>query len=154
MINKAEKIGYKSKIISAGRNLNEYMPKYICERLEKIYTKKNMKIDKSKILIMGITFKENCNDARNSKMIEVYNLLVSKGAQIDVCDPNVSCNKIKKQYGIHLIKTGDIMQNNYDCILIGVAHDQFKSIDVNNFANDNNIVFDIKGIYEKKYERL
>ena len=154
LINKAEKIGYKSKIISAGRKLNEYMPKYICERLEKMYSKKNIKIDNSKLLLMGITFKENCNDIRNSKMIEVYNLLIEKGVKIDVCDPYVISSEIKKQYGIHLIKLNEILQNNYDCVLIGVAHNQFENIDVNGFVNNNKIVFDIKGMYDNKYERL
>ena len=83
-----------------------------------------------------------------------YNLLIEKGAKIDVCDPYVISSEVKKQYGIHLIKLNEILQNNYDCVLIGVAHNQFKNIDVNSFANNNKIVFDIKGMYDNEYERL
>ena len=154
LIKKAEELGYESKIIASGRKLNDSMPEYICKRLEKMFVEKNLEIFGSKILIMGITFKENCNDARNSKMVEIYKFLLKKGARIDVYDPNAINNEVKNNFGIDLIKLDDIKENSYDSILVGVAHTVFNTINVDKLVNDNAIIFDIKGIYDNKYERL
>jgi len=151
---KAQQLGYNSKIILSGRKLNDYMPQYVCERISKSLKNKKIKVKKSKILLLGITFKENCTDSRNSKIVDIYNILRNQNATIDVYDPYAIKKEVNKYFNIDLIKFNAIKKNNYDCIIIGVAHKYFKTINVEKYAKKKSLIFDIKGLYGGKYERL
>ncbi len=147
---KAESIGYKPKIILAGRELNDNMGIYVATELIKKMKKKNIKIKEAKILIMGLTFKENCPDTRNSGVQNVINELRKYECKLDLHDPWADRDEIKKITGIYPILETSI--NTYDAILITVAHDQFKSIgfeNVKNFCKKNHVIYDFKNLFSE-----
>ena len=150
---KSKQLGYDSKIILAGRKLNNSMPKFICNRI--INSLKSKNLSDVNILILGITFKENCSDIRNSKVLEIYKILKNEKYSIDVHDPNVDSSE-KELSNIPLVKNNDIKLNFYDAIIIAVAHNEFKKIKLDNYTKSkSSIIFDLKGIYNnKKYMRL
>ena len=139
-----------SKIIKTSRLINNSVPKYIVRNLiNQIKNKKNYQ--DIKILIMGITFKENCSDIRNSKSLEIYQLLIKKKFRIDIYDPNV--NKINNNFNnLKIIKKPK--QNYYDVILITVKHDIFKKIGINKikkYGKTQSLIYDLKSLFDKKY---
>tara|TARA_B100001059_G_scaffold110717_1_gene110871 strand:+ start:816 stop:2090 length:1275 start_codon:yes stop_codon:yes gene_type:complete len=144
---KSEKLGYKPKIILAGRKLNNKMKYFVISTFLNNLKKKHIKVKNAKILLMGLTFKENCPDLRNSQSINIYNKLLEKNMKVDVYDPWVDdseCKKIIKTYTIKKIR-----KNYYDAIIISVKHDIFKKIKINkilNYCKKNNVIFDLKNI--------
>ena len=145
---KAEEIGYRPVIILSGRQLNDAMGDYVAATLIKEMESRSISIKTSKILIMGFTFKENCPDFRNTKVIDIKNYLSSKGAYIDVYDPWVDEESLKSHYTINLIKK--ITPNTYDAIIVAVKHDVFSDMGVDkikSFGNKNLIIFDVKSIF-------
>ena len=151
---KAEQLGYDSKIILSGRKLNDSMPQHVFDRIEKIFSAKKIKMSKAKILLLGITFKENCTDTRNSKIVDLYNIFIKQNAKVDVYDPLAIKEDVQKHFNIELLNFNDISKIKYDCIIIGVPHDCFLNINIKQFLKDESVVFDIKGIFKEKYERL
>ena len=151
---KAEELGYDSKIILSGRHLNDSMPYYVYSRIEKLFNKKDIEVSNSNILLLGITFKENCTDSRNSKMVDIYNIFKNKNSKVDVYDPIAIQSDVEKYFGIKLSEYSTIKSKKYDCIIIGVPHDEFKNIDIDTLLKKSNVVFDVKGAYDSKYERL
>ena len=153
---KAEQIGYKSKIILSGRQLNDSMPSIIVENIKDYFSAKNKKISDSKFLLLGITFKENCPDTRNSKIIDVYNKLIKEKAIIDVYDPCAIKEDVNREYKINLLDDKEIKEKYYDGIIIGVGHKQFLDLQINDFCFDHHsLIYDLKGILKnKKYMRL
>ena len=150
---KSKQLGYDSKIILAGRKLNNSMPKFICNRI--INSLKSKNLSDVNILILGITFKENCSDIRNSKVLEIYKILKNEKYSIDFHDPNVDSSE-KELSNISLVKNNDIKLNFYDAIIIAVAHNEFKKIRLDNYTKSkSSIIFDLKEIKNnKKYMRL
>lgn len=148
---KANKIGYEPKIILAGRELNDNMGNYVASKLIKKMKSKKIKIKQSKILIMGLTFKENCSDIRNSGVQNVVSKLKELECKLDLHDPCADRNDIKKVYNIYpKIK---LAKNTYDAILIAVAHDEFKSLGmtkIKKLCKENNIIFDLKNLFDSK----
>ncbi len=145
---KAESIGYRPKIILAGRELNDNMGNYVANELVKKMKKKNIKIKGAKILIMGLTFKENCPDTRNSGVQNVINELKKYECKLNLYDPWADRDEIKKTTGIYPILETSI--NTYDAILITVAHDQFKSLgfeNIKNFCKKNHVIYDFKNLF-------
>ena len=151
---KAEQLGYDSKIILSGRKLNDSMPQHVFDRIEKIFSTKKIKMSKAKILLLGITFKENCTDTRNSKIVDLYNIFIKENAKVDVYDPLAIKEDVERHFNIELLNFNDISKIKYDCIIIGVPHDCFLNINIKQFLKDESVVFDIKGIFKEKYERL
>ena len=151
---KAEQLGYDSKIILSGRKLNDSMPQHVFDRIEKIFSTKKIKMSKAKILLLGITFKENCTDTRNSKIVDLYNIFIKENAKVDVYDPLAIKEDVQRHFNIELLNFNDISKIKYDCIIIGVPHDCFLNINIKQFLKDESVVFDIKGIFKEKYERL
>lgn len=145
---KAKKIGYNSKIVLAGRKLNDQMANYIAGR-----TNKYLKYKKSKILILGCTFKENCNDIRNSKVFDLYKILKKSNHVVDICDPLVDREKVKNIYGLEIKLLP--RKNYYDCIILAVNHNVFNfsffKKPKENFGNIKSFLFDLKSFYKKKY---
>ena len=145
---KAESIGYQPKIILAGRKLNDNMGAYVASQLIKKMKKKNIQVKGSKILIMGLTFKENCADLRNSGIYNVIKELKKSECDLDLQDPWADEEEIKKIYDIY--PTLKPNQNTYDAVLIGVAHNQFKTLglySIKNFCKKNHVIYDLKNLF-------
>jgi UDP-N-acetyl-D-glucosamine/UDP-N-acetyl-D-galactosamine dehydrogenase len=148
---KAQSIGYKPKIILAGRKLNDDMGKFVANEFIKELKIKKIKVVSSKILIMGLTFKENCTDTRNSGISKVIKILNKKNCKVDLYDPWADKNEIKNLYGI--LPISKLYKNKYDGIIIAVAHDKFKKIKIQylrNLCKKKQIIFDLKSIYKKE----
>ena len=146
LLHKSESLGYYPQVILSGRRVNDNMGIFVANKLIKLLIKKGHKIEGSKVLILGITFKENCPDIRNSRVIDVYQELKEFGVEVEVYDPWASKHEVKEEYHITLL---DSLTGKYDGILLAVSHDEFKSLHLENFKNTNAVVFDIKGIYDK-----
>lgn len=147
---KAKEAGYTPKVITAGRKLNDSMSKYVVKKILNISKKKKIKILNSKILVMGLTFKENVPDVRNSRVIDLVNLFKSYGSKVDVYDPLIEKNIIKKKFKIDL--TNKPFKNYYDIIILAVPHKKFKSMKANHIKNLGKkkcIIFDIKNQLSK-----
>ncbi|MEY4541737.1 MAG: hypothetical protein RLZZ306_3494 [Bacteroidota bacterium] len=146
LLHKSESLGYYPQVILSGRRVNDNMGIFVANKLIKLLIKKGHKIEGSKVLILGITFKENCPDIRNSRVIDVYQELKEFGVELDVYDPWANKQEVHEEYGVHLIEN---LTAKYDGILLAVSHDEYKSLNLENFKNTNAVVFDIKGIYDK-----
>ncbi len=145
LTHKAQQVGYNPEIILAGRRLNDGMGIYVANQVIKLMIKKGHKIDHAKILVLGITFKENCPDIRNSKVVDVINELQEFGADLDVYDPWADKHEVQHEYGIALIDEVNLQR--YQAVVLAVSHDEFKALD---FAKaDDQVLFDIKSILDK-----
>lgn len=145
---KAEKIGYKPKIILAGRELNDNMGKYVASELIKKMKKKKIEISGAKILIMGLTFKENCPDIRNSGVDSIITELKKFDCELDLQDPWVDKEILKKNYGIY--PNLQLGHNTYDAVLIAVAHNEYKKLglaNIKNLCKKTHLIFDLKNIF-------
>ena len=153
---KSKNIGYYPEIILGGRRINDSMGSYISKSVIKKMIKKNILINNSSILILGFTFKENCPDIRNTKVIDIYNELIDYNANVKVFDPLANKEEVKKEYGIDLINDASKLNEKFDCVILSVSHNDFKNLDLNNLMNKNNIVYDVKNFYPRKlnYDRL
>ena len=149
LTHKAQSIGYNPEIILAGRRLNDNMGIYVANQVIKLMIKKGHKIEGSKVLVLGITFKENCPDIRNSRVIDVIEELQEFGCNIDVYDPWADTKEVEHEYNLKLIKELNIPK--YEAIVLAVAHNEFKELKL---KTDNNVVFDIKSILDETDGRL
>ena len=148
---KAKNIGYQPKIILAGRKLNDKMGKYVVIKLTKKMKKKNIKVKGAKVLIMGLTFKENCPDLRNSGVQSVIKELKHLKCSIDLYDPWANEDEIMELYKISPKKK--LNNNTYDTVLIAVAHNKFKKIGINkikSLCKNNHVIFDLKNLFKSK----
>jgi len=151
---KAKQLGYKPKIVLAGRKLNDAMGKVVGWRLLKEIKKRNKKnkIKKNNILIMGVTFKENCRDFRNTKIIDIYNFLKIRKLNVDLLDPNIDKKKFYKEYKIKIFNKINNSKKKYDAIVIAVPHKQFIKMGIDkirSYCHKNSVIYDVKGIFEK-----
>ena len=147
LLHKSESLGYYPQVILSGRRVNDNMGIFVANKLIKLLIKNGHKIEGSKVLILGITFKENCPDIRNSRVVDVYNELKEFGVNVTVHDPYADTHEVKEEYGIEI--TSDI-SDKYDGILLAVSHDEYKLLNLENFKNSNAVVFDIKSMWDKK----
>ncbi len=145
---KASSVGYHPEIILAGRRLNDSMGGYVANEVVKLMIKKDIQIKGSKALILGITFKENCPDIRNTRVIDIYHELDSFGLSVDIYDPWAAKEEVQHEYGIDILS--QLNGDKYDVIVLAVAHDEFKKIDFSKIKNGEVVVFDIKGVLEKE----
>jgi len=149
---KAEQIGYHSQIILAGRKINDDMGKYVAENTLKQLIKANRQIKGCKILIMGITFKENCPDIRNSKVIDIINEFKEYGIEVKVVDPLAEESEVQREYGIKLSKLEDI--TDIDAIIFAVPHEKFKNISLKDlkkiYKDDKLVLIDVRGMFNRK----
>jgi len=148
---KSRQVGYNPKIILAGRKLNDSMGVYISNKILNKMKMKNIKVNQSKILFMGISFKENCSDFRNSKVFDIIAYFKNKCHSLEVYDPIVDSKEVYKKSKIKLIKYPK--KNYYDVILILVRHKFYKKLGVNkiiNFAKKNSVIFDLKNLFIKE----
>ena len=150
LTHKAQSIGYNPEIILAGRRLNDNMGIYVANQVIKLMIKKGHKIEGSKVLVLGITFKENCPDIRNSRVIDVIQELQEFGCKIDVYDPWADKEEVKHEYNLELTDSLDFTK--YEAIVLAVAHNKFKTLD---FSNTNGaITYDIKSLLKNCDGRL
>ena len=147
---KAQEIGYNPEIILAGRRLNDNMGIYVANQIIKLMIKKGHKIEGSKVLVLGITFKENCPDIRNSRVIDVIRELQEFGCDVAVSDPWADKEEVKREYNLELIDNEELKMENYDAVVLAVAHDEFKNLDSQlSTVNSQLVVYDIKGLLGK-----
>tara|TARA_Y100000996_G_scaffold415575_1_gene411352 strand:- start:4353 stop:5612 length:1260 start_codon:yes stop_codon:yes gene_type:complete len=144
---KAENLGYYPEVILSGRRVNDNMSSFVANKFIKMLIKSGKRIKNSKILILGFTFKENCPDVRNTKIIDVYNELIDFGTRVDVYDYEADKDEVKADYNISLIEN---INKSYDGIILAVKHSKFSLIDLNSLKKDeNSVVFDLKGFFPK-----
>ncbi len=144
---KAENLGYHPEVILSGRRVNDNMSSFVANKMIKMLIKAGKQIMGSKILILGVTFKENCPDIRNSKVADVYHELKEFGLEVDAYDYEADPEEVKQEYGIHLL--GQI-KDKYDGILLAVSHTKFSTINIETLKKDfNSIVYDLKGFLPK-----
>jgi len=141
---KAQEAGYHPEIILAGRRLNDSMGEYVASRIVKLMIKKRIPVNHSKLLMLGITFKENCPDVRNTKIVDVIKSLQDYGITVSVYDPWANPSEVKHEYG--LVTTETLPTEKFDTIVLGVAHNEFLNIDLEQFKNPNSVVYDVKGV--------
>ena len=139
---KSEKLGYKPSVILSGRDVNDKMGKFVASKVINLMRLKGIEIKGANILILGITFKENCPDIRNTKIVDVYNEFISFGANVDVFDSVANKEQVNKELQIDLIKDYTIKQ--YSAIILAVAHTDFKVIDFKKLQNSKTVIFDAK----------
>lgn len=141
---KAQEKGYHPEIILAGRRLNDSMGEYVASQVVKLMIKKGITINKAKLLMMGITFKENCPDVRNTKIVDVVRALEDYGIEVTIFDPWAKPEEVKHEYGLTTIN--DLPKSAFDAIVLGVAHQEFTEIDFAALKTANSVVFDVKGV--------
>ena len=144
---KAESLGYHPQVILSGRRVNDMMGMFIANKVLKLLINKGHKINTSRALILGVTFKENCPDIRNSKVVDIYNELIQFNIKVDVYDPFASKSNVKKEYGIELI---DNIELKYDAIILAVSHNEFLKLDLKSISsNKQTVIFDIKSFLDR-----
>ena len=139
---KAQEAGYHPEIILAGRRLNDSMGEYVATEVLKLMVQNEIPIKKAKVLMLGITFKENCPDIRNTKAIDVYRNLTSFHMDVDVYDPWASSDEVVHEYGIQTI---DVIKDTYDAIVHTVAHKEFSTLHFDKIRKEKSVVYDVKG---------
>jgi len=145
---KAQEVGYHPEIILAGRRLNDTMGKYVASEVVKLMVKKDIKVKNSNVLMLGITFKENCPDIRNTKAIDVYNELLTYNINVDVFDPLASKNEVRHEYGIDVLNK--LSDRKYDAIILTVAHREFMNLELDVLQKSEFVLYDVKGFFDKK----
>lgn len=143
---KAQEHGYHPEIILAGRRINDSMGKFVASEVIKLMIKRNFNIRQSKVLMLGVTFKEDCPDIRNSKAIDVYNELLEFGTRVDVYDPWANAEEVKNTFNIDLIER---VSDKYQAIILAVSHNEFLQLNIRSFLEDQGLLYDVKGILEK-----
>jgi UDP-N-acetyl-D-galactosamine dehydrogenase len=146
---KAQEVGYHPEIILAGRRINDGMGEYVANEIVRLHIKEDKKIANSKVLILGITFKENVPDIRNSKIVDIYAGLKNFYFQVDICDPHASAEEVKHEYNVELNDFKQINFSDYSCIVLAVAHNDFKDIDIASIKKAGCIIYDVKSILPK-----
>lgn len=145
---KAQEHGYHPEIILAGRRLNDSMGEYVASQVVKTMIKKGINVNGAKLLMLGVTFKENCPDVRNTKIVDVITALEDYGIKVTTFDPWANPAEVKHEYGIDSLV--ELPNAKFDAIVLGVAHKEFMTIDFNNIKNDNAVIYDVKGIISEK----
>ena len=148
LTHKAQSLGYHPEIILAGRRLNDSMGVYVTSQLIKAMIKRRIHVDGARVLVMGLAFKENCPDIRNSRVVDIVRDLQQYNIEVDVYDPWVEPKEALREYEIHL--TAQPVKGHYDAVIVAVAHDQFRnigSVQIRSFAKSNSVLFDLKYVF-------
>ena len=149
LAHKAESLGYHPQVILSGRRVNDNMGMFVANKVIKLMIQKGIIIKGAKSLILGFTFKENCPDIRNTRVIDIYTELSQFGLHVDIHDPLANKEEVKNQYNV--ILNNDINILDYDSIIIAVSHNEFRDLDFKNLkSNKNTIIFDTKGFLDKE----
>ena len=149
LAHKAESLGYHPQVILSGRRVNDNMGMFVANKVVKLMIDRGSKVKGARVLICGITFKENCPDIRNTRVVDIYNELKQFGCEIDLFDPWASADEVKHEYGIDImssLKEGD----KYDGIILAVAHREFAELDFNSLKTPNAVIFDTKAFIDRE----
>jgi len=146
LLHKSESLGYYPQVILSGRRVNDNMGLFVANKLVKLLIQKGKKIGGAKTLMLGITFKENCPDIRNSRVVDIYRELSDFGMDVDVYDPWANKAEVKKEHGIDLISE---LATTYDAIVLTVAHQEFLNLPFSSLKAENGIIFDIKSVLDR-----
>ena len=145
---KAQQVGYHPEIILAGRRLNDGMGEYVAHEVVRLMVRKDIVVKDADILVLGIAFKENCADVRNSKVVDILNTLKSYDINLNIFDPHAEPADVKHEYGWESVK--ELNGNKkYDAVIIAVCHDEFKTIDIASLGKPNKVIYDVKGMLPK-----
>lgn len=147
LTHKAEAVGYHPQVILAGRRINDNMGKYVATKVVKLMIQQGTLTKGAKVLMLGITFKENCPDIRNSRVIDIVRELQSFGLEVAVYDPHADAHEVKEEYGLELVK---VPAGDFAAVVLAVAHDTFRDIDWEQFSDADTVVYDVKGILDKE----
>ena len=144
---KAKQVGYHPEIILAGRRLNDSMGTYIAAQVVKLMAQRDIRLKDSKILVLGITFKENCPDVRNTRVIDIIRDLEEYGAQVSVYDPQADARLVQEEYGYTLLP--QLSGNKFSAIVLAVSHTEFADLNLDDLKAENAVVYDVKGFYKE-----
>ena len=153
LIQKAQVYGVLPRIMFAARRLNDGMGDYVANQTIKLMNKKGILVKDASILILGVTFKENCPDTRNTKIIDIYHTLSEYTQNITIYDPWADANHVQHEYGIQIVNTSiETLKGKFDAVILGVAHNQFMDINIRTFLNDEKtgVVYDVKGVIDRQ----
>lgn len=148
---KAQEIGYHPEIILAGRRMNDSMGQYVASEVVKLMLQKDLKIKGANILILGITFKENCPDVRNTKVVDVVKALKEYGVNLTIFDPLANPAEVKHEYGLETVSA--VPEENFDAIVLTVAHKEFHNLDLEKLKAPGAVVYDVKGVLGDKCDK-
>lgn len=148
LAHKAQSLGYHPEVILSGRRVNDNMGPFVADKVVKLMIQKDHKIKGSRALIMGVTFKENCPDVRNTRVVDIYHELVSFGLDVDIYDPWADANEVKHEYGLTISNEldEDIV---YDAVIVAVAHNEFLDFDYKRIKRNNGVIFDTKACLDR-----
>lgn len=149
LAHKAEQLGYHPQVILSGRRVNDMMASFIASKVIKLMISKSINVKDSKVLLLGFTFKENCPDIRNTKVIDVYRELVDFGVSVDIFDNWAIEEEVFEEYGVKLLNT--VPSEQYDAIIAAVAHNEFVELDIRKLLKANSVVYDIKSFLERDF---
>ncbi|MCT3758537.1 nucleotide sugar dehydrogenase [Elizabethkingia anophelis] len=149
LAHKASQLGYHPQVILSGRRVNNSMAEFIASKVLKLMIKKDISISNADVLILGVTFKENCPDVRNTKVVDVYRELKEYGLHVDMYDPWVDRAEVKQKYKINMLDSISY-DKKYDAIVLAVSHDQFLTLDLNKLRKESSVVFDIKARLDRE----
>ena len=151
LTHKAQELGYHPEVILAGRRINDSMAEHVADETVKLMLKKGLSVLGSKVLVLGLTFKENCPDVRNTKVVDIVKGLLAYNTLVDVYDPWVDLKEAKAEYGLNCLSS--MPENNtYSAVILAVGHDQFKAMGIDGikaFAVENAVIFDVKSVLDK-----
>lgn len=148
LIQKAQVYGVLPRVMSSARRLNDGMGEYVAHQVIKLMNKKGVLVKDAKILLLGITFKENCPDIRNTKIVDIHSTLAEYTNNITIYDPWANPAEVKHEYGLDIVNTLDADEK-YDAVVLGVAHKEFLNLDIKSLLNEVGIVYDVKGILDR-----
>lgn len=148
LAHKSSQLGYHPEVILSGRRVNDRMAEFVVSKVVKLMLKKNIAVKEARVLILGMTFKENCPDVRNSKVFDIYEELVDFGAVPVIYDPWVNKREVLDKFP--LISIVDTLEGRYDAVILAVAHQDFLKLDFNHLRKDSSVLFDCKGVLERK----
>lgn len=149
LAHKAQSLGYHPQVILSGRRVNDNMGMFVADKVVKLMIHKGHKIKGAKILIMGFTFKENCPDVRNTRVVDIYQELSSFGLDVEIYDPWADAHEVKHEYGLNIINQLKQDQQ-YDGIVVAVAHDEFLTVDFKKLKKENAVIFDTKSCLKRE----
>lgn len=147
---RAQEFGYIPEIILAGRRLNDSMGEYVASQVVKLMIKKDIVINKAKLLILGITFKENCPDVRNTKIVDTIHSLQEYGFEVTIYDPLANIADVKREYNLDLLN--HLPNQKFDAIVLAIAHTAFLELDIDALRNEKSVLFDVKGVLTKNVD--
>ncbi|MFQ5779930.1 MAG: nucleotide sugar dehydrogenase, partial [Nitrospiria bacterium] len=152
LTHKAQEVGYHPDVILAGRRINDNMGVYVAGEVVKLMTQKRIQVGGGHVLVLGLAFKENCPDIRNTRVVDIVHELKEYHAEVDVYDPWADLQEVEREYGIKLIETP--REQHYDAIILAVPHDQFKKwkkADLDRYTKAQHVIYDVKHLFDRSW---